>query len=280
MHSRLINFSLRYIHAVYKTTAYKKWGNKLQLLQLKTSRSWCMTLGVLNVILYELAAVTRPTVVIKDVYEFRLSSPSCSIFVSHVALVCRCGTNFADRYVRSEVVTEAMFSMLYWRKKDLENSYVLIIIAQAGATFIIRAVTPEKIIHWTVFSDARTQVDKGKGGNPYLGNGQPIKPKNCGSERTLENHGMQIKGLIIRNIAETTFLFLQYTKFRFSAKNASVLLLSWTKHLSLNYNSDKFLAQHLLLSSMWHPAKSKCFLHCQTWSKRKIAQNAIVFRDM
>lgn len=93
-------------------------------------------------------------------------------------------------------------------------------------------------------------MDKGKGGNPYLGNGQPIKPKNCGSERTLENHGMQIKGLIIRNIAETTFLFLQYTKFRFSAKNASVLLLSWTKHLSLNYNSDKFLAQHLLLSSM------------------------------
>ena len=151
MHSRLINFSLRYIHAVYKTTAYKKWGNKLQLLQLKTSRSWCMTLGVLNVILYELAAVTRPTVVIKDVYESRLSSPSCSMFVSHVALVCRCGTNFADRYVRSEVVTEAMFSMLYWRKKDLENSYVLIIIAQAGATFIIRAVTPEKIIHWTVF---------------------------------------------------------------------------------------------------------------------------------
>ena len=60
---------------------------------------------------------------------------------------------------------------------------MLIIIAQAGATFIIRAVTPEKIRNWTVFSDALSDTSKCRG-NPNLGNGQPNKRKNCGSERT------------------------------------------------------------------------------------------------
>ena len=53
----------------------------------------------------------------------------------------------------SEAVTEVIFSMLYWRKKVFENSYVLTMIAHAGATFITLADTPKiKLANKSVFA--------------------------------------------------------------------------------------------------------------------------------